>query len=634
MKITALILALSIFFTVFCFGQTKIDSLEIIGNQAQLNSLFSDFNKQLNTYFLNSGINYSTNFSAIDLSLSENFRSTLFRSTTKSVRDEQYFKLTGKYSLSDKYIIGITANSTIFSDDRNTLINKSNISDVRLFGEVELYKDFQLLPFGGYITNNQVGEYDNGPVYGFESSFKDYSEGEYDINSIFKFKNEDILPRRDLLRFFNLSLNNNFSATLTNNLLGRYLKSKKDFYLPADSITSSTFDIINNIESRTETNYSAEDNMRFINVVENIDMELIAAVNWRTINKEKRFKSSLVQSENIFDTQIDELTTGIGTKLYYRSSFFNGSFSLNFFEKDEKHITKNFEGADNFFFQTASERQARKSNNSKRTTIAITGDFNFSSSDKLTTSMYFNKLMYDTPSSENDDDRDEILSIFRLRYSKSLSPYFTAFVNAEATISHIVYLFASRSSNNNINRVLRLKAGGQYAGANVSSLNTFEVSANYTVYDFENLTSGLRSLSFRQFTATDSSRISFTKNFALVVSGYIKLSEQADLNWGEFSEIPARYLHEIFADPMFVLTYNHTLLGIGLRYFSLSTFNYKELSRIPDTQYQSIGPIIELSYFVLNSIRLKINGWYEFISINETSNNERINFTTDLTWNF
>lgn len=634
LKIPALAITLCLLTFSLCYGQVKIDSLEIIDKQPIYNLLFSKFDKQLNTYYLNTGINYSIQFSKMEFSLYENFRSTLFRSGITSIRDEQYFKFKGKYLLSGNNKIGVTANSTIFSDDRNTLINKSNINDIKLFGEFEFHSNFLITPFGGYTTNNQVGEEDKGPVYGLEGSYQDYSNSDYSINSILKLRNEDILPRRDLLRFFDISLNNSFSKNVSNRLAGRIFSSRKDFYLPADSIVSSAFNVVSNIESRTETNYLVDDNMYFKDVIENIDMEVLAALNWRTIDKQKRYKSPLVQSENIFDTQIDELIIGTGARMFYRSSFFSGSLSFNFSERDEKHITKNFEGADDFFFEAASERQARKSNNSRRTTIAITGDFNLSSSDKLTTSMYFNKLIYDTPSSDNDDDRDELLSIFRMRYSKSLSPYFQAFVNAEATISHIVYLFASRSSNNNINRVLRLMAGGHYRGANVSSLNTFEVSANYTVYDFENISSGLRSLSFRQFTATDSSHVKFTKNFAFGLNGYIKLSEQADLNWGEFSERPVRFLREIFADPMFFLTYNHAILGIGLRYFSLSTFNYRGLSRIPDTHYQSIGPKIELSYIVLDSINLKINGWYEFISINDTPDSERINFVMDLNWKF
>jgi hypothetical protein len=221
-----------------------------------------------------------------------------------------------------------------------------------------------------------------------------------------------------------------------------------------------------------------------------------------------------------------------------------------------------------------------------------------------------------------------------MRYSKDLSPFFQAFVNAEATINPVVYLFASRSSNNNVNRVLRLAAGGSYRGANVSSLNTFEISANYTVYDFEDISTSLRSFSFRQFTATDSSRIKIGKRFAFVITGYIKISENADLNWGEFTVRPTRFINEIYADPKFLLVFNRSEFGLGVRYFSLRTYNYDGLTKIPDSDFLSVGPLIDLIFNVYSSLYLKVDGWYEFITINNLPEQERANFLMTLNWNF
>jgi hypothetical protein len=634
LKIALLIFIISFISVSLSIAQSSADSLEYFGQTQQANSLYSNFDKLLDTYFLNTGFNLSGNFSRVSLSVFENFRSTLFKSTTQSQRDEQYLTITGKYQLADDYNFGISANNTNLSDDRNTLLNKTRINYLTLFSEVQLTKNILFSPFGGYTTNLQVGEDDNGPVYGFEGAANNLSFPDFTINSIFKFRNEDILPRRNLLRYFDLSVNSPFNPSVTNLLSGRFTSSRKDFYFPADSIISSTFDVVNNIESRTETNYFAEDKLRYRDLFSNVDFEISGMVNWRTIDRDKRYKSAEVQSSKIFDTNIEELILSLGSTLFYRSGSLNNSLSFIFGERDEKHLTKRFDEIDESFYEQRSELESRKNNNSTRATIAFTSDYDLSRTDKLLFSLYYNKLRYDTPSEDNDDDRDEILSIARLRYSKNLSPYFQAFINTEATLSHVVYLFASRSSNNNINRVLRLAAGGYYQGANVSSLNTFEVSANYTVYDFEDLTSSLRSISFRQFIATDSSRISLSRRFAFVITGYIKLSEQADLNWGEFAERPQRFLQEIFAVPKIMLTYNGTWFGIGLRYFSLNTFQYDELTRIPDTRFLSYGPLVEIVYDVYGSLSLLIDGWYEFISINSVPDRERANFIMKLNWNF
>jgi hypothetical protein len=248
-------------------------------------------------------------------------------------------------------------------------------------------------------------------------------------------------------------------------------------------------------------------------------------------------------------------------------------------------------------------------------------------------SIYHSKLVYDTPSETNDDDRDELLSIIRLRYSKFLSPFFETFINAEATGSHIVYLFAGKSANNYRNRVLRLGTGGHYRGAMISSKNNFEVSANYTVYDFEDISSGLRSISFRQFTAADSTKWDLSGTFSLLLNTYLKITDQGDLDWDEFAEKPTRYLRELFLDPKFGLTFDAAFIAIGMRYFALETFNYEGLNRIPDTKFSSVGPLLEI-IIQSTSLYLKILGWYEYISTNNIQSQQRANLIAEVTWKF
>ena len=373
MKNALLIFLISFISVSPSIAQSSTESLDYLGQIQQANSLFSNFDKLLDTYYLSTGFNLSGNFSKLSLGVFENFRSTLFKSTTQSIRDEQYLTITGKYQLADNYNLGISANNTNLSDDRNTLLNKTEINYLTLFSEVQLIKNILISPFGGYSSNLQVGEDDNGPVYGFEGAVNNLSFPDFTINSIFKFRNEDILPRRNLLRYFDLSVNNPFNPSVTNLLSGRFTSSRKDFYFPADSIISSTFDIVNNIESRTETNYFAEEKLRYSELFSNVDFEIFGTVNWRTIDRDKRYKSAEVQSPTIFDTNIEELILSLGSTLFYRTGSLNNSLSFNFGERDEKHITQNFEGADPIFYEQRSELESRKNNNSTRATIAYTG---------------------------------------------------------------------------------------------------------------------------------------------------------------------------------------------------------------------------------------------------------------------
>lgn len=629
-----LITALSlIFIDNSTHAQTQIDSLQYgvpihPGNQLSVN-----FDKQLNTYFLNTALDVYGKLERFEFKLYENFISTLVKTGTSSIRDQQYFNLRGKYQVVKPVKLGLNVNSSILSDDRQLAINQATINHAALFTEFELIKNIYLIPYAGYSDNRQVGENDRGPLYGFEGSAENLNFTDLSLSSTLKLENEDISPRKNILRFFDLDLKNTFSPGVINLANASFSQSRKDFYFPSDSITSTQFDVNNNIESRTETIFQIRDMLTYNKFLELFTLEISGSINWRNIDRDTRYRSIDVQSESIFDTKIEELGIRFESSLLYRTKSFSSGLRINFLERDEKHLTKRFAGIDESFYELRSEKESRKNNNSGRIIISLFSNYNPSKKNRITLSLFHSKLRYDTPSGNNDDDRDELLTIARLRYSRFLSPFFETYIDAEGTLSKVVYLFAGRSANNNVNRILRLLMGGYYKGARFSSLNNFEVSANYTVYDFEDLATGLRSISFRQFTATDSTRWQFTKSFSFIVNAYIKLTDQGDLDWNDFAERSTRFVEEVFADPKIGYNYGNAFVALGLRYFSLRTFNYEGRTRILDTKFLSIGPLVEV-VFGSKSLYLKLYGWYEFISRNDIADKERTNLIAEMNWKF
>ncbi|MCU0364958.1 MAG: hypothetical protein MUE93_04720 [Ignavibacteriaceae bacterium] len=598
-----------------------------------LNRLFSNFDKQLNTYYLNTGIDLYGSFSKFEYRINQNYRSTLIQTNQNTVRDEEYFFALGKYRLSNGWKQGIALTSNIVSDDRQLGINQATIYQAVTLSELYFIRGLIVTPYGGYSDNRQVNEIDRGPIYGLDGKLNKINSVDFDISSVLRLQNEDISPRKNTIRYLDLLVTNPFNPDVTNFFNALFNQSRKDFYISTDSITSQQFDITNNIESRTETAFLLQDRLNYNNFFNLFSFELAGRVNFRTIDRNTRYKSTSIQSPSIFDTQVDELGIVVESGLFYRTEYANAGINLNYYERDEKHITKKFEGVAESFYEQRSELESRKNNNSYRTTISFLGNIYPSRKDQISLSLFHSKLKYDTPSGENDDDRDELLTIGRLRYSRYLSPFFQIFSNLEGTLSHLVYIFSGRSANNNINRVLRLSAGGYYSGAQFSSLNNFEVSANYTVYDFQDVASNLRSISFRQFTATDSTNYRITKNFSFVVTAYLKLTSQGELDWGNFAERPLRYLQEIFADPKFGIVSDYSFFAIGLRYFSLNTFRYNKTERVPDSDFLSIGPLFEI-LIGSKMLYLKLNTWYEFISDNSNVNRERLNFILAMNWNF
>ncbi|KAB2838256.1 MAG: hypothetical protein F9K45_11585, partial [Melioribacteraceae bacterium] len=168
--------------------------------------LFSVFDKQLNTYNLNSLFNYNISSQKFFIGVSEEFRSTIVKSNTKNIKDEQYLSLIGEYGLSESFKMGGLINNNIYSDDRSLAINKTSNLHTTLFAKYNPVKELNFIPFIGYSENNQVGESDNGIIYGTDALLEGYSIDEFNFQSSFKLQNEDIAPRKNTLRSINLNI--------------------------------------------------------------------------------------------------------------------------------------------------------------------------------------------------------------------------------------------------------------------------------------------------------------------------------------------------------------------------------------------------------------------------------------------
>jgi hypothetical protein len=613
-------------------GQSETDSLQFILTENPPNTLSTKLDKQLNTYYLNSKLLYNQTFNKFSFNVTEDYNSTFIKSADRSIRDEQFFSASGAYQVAPFMKVGLSGNNTILSDNRKIEINQASISDALIYSDINPAVIIHISPFIGYSNNRQIGESDYGYIYGGEGLLDNYTLSNFSLTSRFRFRNEDISPRKNLNRYFNIIANSAFTDDVSNSISTGYTENRKDFYYSADSVISREYRITNNIQSRDEANYNLQDALTYNNFIQNLGLNLTGNLNWRNINRDTRYHPLQVISNSVFDTRIEELRLELESNLVYAGPSFSGKLTINYSNRNERHIAKNFLNTSSIFFDERQDLEFQKNNNSDRGSVSLSGEWLISNNDNLSFSIYQNKLRYDTPSVENFDDRDELLSIIRLRYIRTLTPFFNAFITTEGTQSHVVYIFSEKSSNNNINRILKFSAGGDYHGKNVASINSFEVAANYTVYDFRDLVPNLRSFSFRQFTGTDSSTVKLSKRFQFKNYGYIKLSQEGELDWEAFAEKPTRYLEEIYAEPKIILTYADVSFGIGSRIFSLVTFNYQGKERIKDSDYLSIGPLTDILWLIKKSIYLRIYGWYEFITVDKVDR-QQANLRFEVNWN-
>lgn len=617
----------------FIFAQSGRDTL-LFNYDNLTNNFFSRFGKQLNTYNFSSGFLVSKKFNSINLFVDENYSSTIVKIAEKSIKDEQNFRMGFSGDLLDNFSLGLSAINNILSDSRRIEINSASTANVSLFGKYVINQKNYFAPYFGFSINRQVGEKDEGFIYGFEGIIADEKLSDFTINTAARFYNEDISPRKNLLREIRFSAENSIDNYIRNKIIFSFENYKKDFYFAADSITNREFDIVNNIQSRVETNYKIENNFFHSRLFNNTLFNARGAVFFRNVDRGLRYKTLKVNSASILDSRLEEIRFEFESNIAYSTTNFFSMLKIHHYEKDEKFSVSSFPGINEILLTQREELESQKNNKSFRTSISIETSFILSKSDRISISFLQNKFLYDTPNERNFDDRDELLSIAKIRYSRIINPLFEFFISTEGNLNKLVYISAKRSSNNNVNRVLKLTSGGNFSSNNFSSFNSFEVSANYTVFDFEDLNPNLRSFSFRQFSFVDSSTLKINKNVDLKFNGYLKLSEQGDFKWKDFKTRPIRFLEEIYFLTYIQSRYNKLITSIGLRKFSLKTFSYQAANKKIDSYYSSVGPYSSISYFILEKINLSVSGWYDFIEVTNQGRTNQATLYIDLLWNF
>ncbi|HEX2868870.1 MAG TPA: hypothetical protein VHO03_17655 [Ignavibacteriales bacterium] len=642
MKRTGFIFILTFLLSACSFAQQQgsSDSLSYSTSRWERNLVATKFDKLLSTYSLGSSVNLSKRFGQFFFGMNENYNSTLIQGTPKNIKDEQYFSFITEYALSDILRLGVLANNDVLSDNRKIALNQASVLNGSFYTRLSPMDRVSITPSIGYSNNNQIGQYDYGAVYGIEGLADNLLLSDMNISSLLKFQNEDISPRKNTIRLFNANITNDLGGAFSNMLGAYYLQNRKDFYFSADSLTAASFKVENNIQSRIETNYFAEDRFLYNKPTDEFAFDLTGRAIWRSVDRDTRYRVLSNLSPSLFDVRVDEFRLEMESNSIVRSSVFDGAFRISYSERDEKHVVKKIDETNVFLeeerIKSYEERlrlEGQKNNIATKIALSLSGNLKISESDLLSISLFHNKLRYDTPSSENFDDRDELMSIFRILYLKKLTPFFDTFLNLEANLNHVVYIFSERSSNNNYMRLLKLATGGNYKSRVITSKNTFEVSANYTVYDFEDVNPNFRSFSFRQLSMQDSTTILLARKLALNIFGSLKTSEQGDFNWARFAGKPVRNLEEIYFEPKISYRFNGTSLGMGIRYLSLKTFSFQNKARKIESDYRSIGPVSEITLFLNNRLSLRLYGWYEFIRA-DSVRRQLPNMNLQMNWEF
>lgn len=576
------------------------------------------FDRHLNTFNWIGEVSIDTTALGDTIKLKEIYTSNIILIEQTSSAPEQRLQsnqnllaLSAIHPLSDQLNVQGQWNSLNYSDNKS--IGLSSASNNTVLGGFA-YSPFPILtitPMIGHRWDNQIDVRDRGLSYSIAADVHNVVLDGYRIAGAGQYKEDRLDPRLLGQHFARAGVEKKFLGNTRDSLEIAFNNNRREFYTTT----------VGALESRIENIFSITNLLDY-----EFDRTFIGSLFFnvysRGLDKDFRAVRSEAKAPAQFNTNIDEFKLDLFVQASYlnENSGLAGSTRLSHSERNERHFAKNQTSgfATDTSFSPLTERQAQeqeqtKDNFARRTSLTGALRLPFSLSDRIEFVGAASILRYDTPSESNVEDRDELLVALSLSTYHSVSRYLDLSFTLDGTLNHIVYLLKDRSANNNINRVLRFSPRTVYSPfASFTTMNKFEVLANYTVYDFEAQAAQVRSFSYRQFGWIDSTALEITNRLGLDFFVYLKLYDRGQLNWREFTE----RRENSFVDKTYALQaryspYEGTLFAIGIRYFSQSRFTYDGTERKLDSFLRSFGPTCLVVWRLSRYSEIGVQGWYE-----------------------
>ncbi len=566
--------------------------------------------RELSNFYWNGFLSYSFSKGSSEFSLIEKFSEMIIRTDRKFIRDDNDFRFRFYTGIS-RFKLGFAFNSVSFADDKLSGLSKASSSELLFGGKIYPSSRFALYVMGGYKLDYQLGQKDKGWTYMISSDTADFIISGYNLKANLHHSEDFITPRKNISSVLNFAVMRKFTPDIESKVEFLVKRVKRDFYFYADSNLQRMYDVNFNIDGRDERVIASQAILAYP-IFENFLLNLDFSVSGRNIAKQIRYKT-----QSLYDTNIEEFILNTGAGLSYESEKIRANLRMNYVERNEVHTPQRHQLISEQSFFRAKQIEEQKNNKSLRRNI--NGEISLSLSNRTTFGgiFYLSLFRYDTPSSLNDDDRDELLQIFRIFLRIKMSREIEIEIPLDLNNQHLVYIFATRSVNNNWNRIIKLSPSITFESDRVKNKASFSVLANYTVYDFESQVSVVKSYIFRQFYLSDSisfpifDRISFEGNIQLI------FSESGRLRWKEFKERPIIFISA--SEYSFKLNYSLSdgaKFSVGYHLFEERRFRFVELNKVPDSKVVAFGPTcgIEIEN---KKFKLNCNGWVERLRFGE-----------------
>lgn len=558
----------------YAFSQLSTSFVDSVNSQ---NFITTEFENNINAARLGSRINYNLNLPKYSILFKNVFNSDVSKLSKNFYRDYDNLKFEGLYLYNNKLSFGAGTKNSVLSDDRIIESNLNNNTSVYAITNYNFTNDISARLHAGLKRENQLGEISSGFSGEFKSDIPYLNIENYIARSNLMLSYDYLDKKKNYQNEFFSEIYKTFADGSDNTGIIRYYSLRKDFFTPATPSIASINQISNNIESRIESAFQLEDYLKY-KLAAQTDLTLGGSYLNKTINRDFKYDADPqnVLFENIYDTKITENKLEISSVLQYGIYSFRLNTGLSYSERSENHEVTNPSLYSQSQLTELEKVEKNKNNNSKKTALNYEAIYYASKVHSLSFNGQASILRYDTDSKLNFDDRDEQLQIYSLSHTYNNSRDFRVRTTFDLNVSKLKYIFAERSANNYTNKIYKLTSESEYRILpNLLTKNTFQVLANYTVYDFQDIISQIKSFSYRQLNLRDSTIYELTDKISFEVYGEAKIYEQGEFNNNAFTINPVFY--NVDKSGFFQVNYrfnNFVKVSGNVRYFEQQVYDY------------------------------------------------------------
>jgi hypothetical protein len=450
--------------------------------------------------------------------ISESYRTNLLKtsSQTDKWKDDNQFQLEYFYPIKPWLKTAFLLESTIYSDRQSGFFNNYDTHSLNL-GFVGTPKNrLQIKGYLGLKSDERYEKRSNGFHYQIQSFSEPFQLSDYTNQFNLDFRGDEFRGRNNQDLLFRYDIKREFHKNTYDSLSYQLGYRKNIYFISQDG----------NLESRIERGNN------FSNL---LNYQINDKLSWRLL-------TLIFSKSSSVDQIISNASTG--TRKRQDTGILWESY-VNWQARRIKTRIGYIYNSQNQEFQTSKSVQISPTigslgipdNGSKTNSLRFYSGLQLSRKDSLFARFFVSRFQYDTPDSNNFDDRDEFRTTAILGYSHQFSPSLQIGFEALTNLHHLVYIFNERSANNKWNRILQLGTKIKYSpNQNVLWKQRAQVLANYTNFDFEEEQTQIRSFVFRKFTLTDSLLLGSLNNIQIQLFHRLELEENGRLFWNDFAE--------------------------------------------------------------------------------------------------